>query len=271
MKQSMTTSNLASTIAEASDHEKICKVHPSSVVDPSVRLGEGVTISANVVIERGVQVGKRVIIHAGCYIGEDCTIADDSILYHSVTLREKTQVGKRVVIEAGVVIGSDGFGYAKEKNGVNCKVPQVGYVVVENDVHIGTNSTIDRATLGKTTIGKSTKIGSLVQIGHNVILGNNSVVSDGVGICGSCKIGSEVFIGRGVGMVGHIRIGDKAKVQNGSGVSKDVPDESVIIGSPAMDEEHYLYHQSFVARLPEFVLRLSALEETMNMSNPSDE
>ncbi|RJP29371.1 MAG: UDP-3-O-(3-hydroxymyristoyl)glucosamine N-acyltransferase [Candidatus Omnitrophota bacterium] len=263
MKQSMATLNLASSLTETSDHESMCVIHPSSVVDASVRLGEGVHIGPNVVIERGVRIGDKTRIYANCYIGEDCAVGSDSVLHHSVTLREKTQVGSRVVIEAGVVIGSDGFGYAKENNGVNCKVPQVGFVIIEDEVRIGANSTIDRATLGKTIVGKGTQIGSLVQVGHNVVIGEQSTISDGVGICGSCKIGSEVLIGYGVGMVGHIRIGDKANVRSGSGVSKDVADGSTITGAPAMEEEQYQFHHSFINKLPEFVARLNALEESI--------
>ncbi len=270
MKQSMATSNLASSLAEESVHDSGCQIHPSSVVDPSVRLGKSVVIHSNVVIERGVRIGNDVVIHPGCYVGEDCIVDSNCVLYHSVTLREKTRIGNRVIIEAGVVIGSDGFGYAKEKNGVNFKVPQVGYVVIENDVRIGANSTIDRATLGQTIVGEGTHIGSLVQVGHNVVIGERSHIGDGVGICGSCKIGSEVSVGYGVGMVGHIRIGNKAIVQSGAGVSKDVADESTITGSPAMEENDFRFHQSFIYQLPEFAQRLHELEERIQQFTSND-
>ena len=262
------TANLANSALELNGLSKGSYIHPSCVIDPSVCLGKGVKIYANVVIERGVRIGHGTVIHAGCYVGDDCAIGNHTILYQSVTLREKTQIGNRVTIEAGVVIGSDGFGYAKEKNGANCKIPQVGYVIIEDEVRIGSNSTIDRATLGRTIVGRGATIGNLVQVGHNVTIGEETTIGDSVGICGSCKIGAAVAIGRGVGMVGHIRIGDHAEVDNGSGVSKDVSDGAKITGSPAMDESQYLFYQTYVAKLPELVARLTALER--NCGSPTE-
>lgn len=264
MNKVVVTAKGASSALQVTGQDSETFIHPLSVLDPSVRLGDGVVIHANVVIERGVRIASGTIIHTGCYIGEDCTIGEDTVLHASVVLREKTQVGSWVVIQGGVVIGSDGFGYAKEKNGMHCKVPQVGYVVIEDDVHIGANSTIDRATLGATIIGKGAHIGNLVQVGHNVTIGEESQVGNGVGICGSCKIGSTVNIGHGVGMVGHIRIGDGANVQNGAGVSKDVNDKSEISGSPAMEKEIHQKYQNFLAQLPDYLARLKTLEEKID-------
>ncbi len=249
-------SSLKTSVNEAS-----VSVHPSCVIDPSVRIGEGVVMHANAVIAHGVSIGAGTVIHAGCYIGEDCVLGSGTVLYQFVTLREKTQVGNGVVIESGVVIGSDGFGYAKQDDGVNFKVPQVGYVVIEDGVHVGANTTIDRATLGRTVIGKNARIGNLVQVGHNVEVGENSAVGDSVGICGSCMIGDHVSIGHGVGMVGHIRIGDHADVANGSGISKDVSDGAKMTGIPAMEEDVHSLYNDYIAKLPEFASRLKTLEE----------
>lgn len=235
-------------------------IHPSSIVDPSVRLAEDVIVGANVVIERGVRIGPSSVIEFGCYIGEDCVIGENSRLRPMVTLREKTQIGARVIIESGVVIGSDGFGYAKENDGVNYKVPQVGYVVIKDDVRIGAYTAIDRATLGQTVIEQGALVGGLVQVGHNVQIGENSTVGDAVGICGSCKIGAGVSIGQGVGMVGHIRIGDGAIVKDGSGVSKDIRDNAIMVGAPAMAEDQYRQFNDMLSRLPEFIARLKNLE-----------
>ena len=263
MNHMATIDNLASSALRPALPGDISVIHPSCVIDPSVQLGEKVTIHANVVIERGAKIGSGAILYPGCYIGEDCAVGENTLLYQSVVLREKTKVGANVIIEAGVIIGSDGFGYAKEASGINCKVPQVGYVVIEDNVRIGANSTIDRATLGKTLIGKGVEIGSLVQVGHNVDIGENSFVGDNVGICGSCKIGADVQVGHGVGMVGHIQIGNGAQVKNGAGVSKDVPIDEIIMGSPAMTEGQYNYFQQFLSQLPDFVSRLNELEKRL--------
>lgn len=263
MNKAMAATNWSASGDDAREQEARGYVHPTAILDPSVQLGEGVMIHANVVVERGVKIASRTILHTGCYIGEDCLIGEDSILQQFVTLREKTHVGSRVNIGAGVVIGSDGFGYAKEQNGINFKVPQVGYVIIEDEVKIGPNTTIDRATLGSTVIKKGARIGSLVQVGHNVNIGEMSVIGSSVGICGSCKIGNEVKIGDGVGMVGHIRIGDSAQVISGAGISKDVPDQASIMGAPAMEIEQYNYYQSFLTQLPELNSRLNALEKKL--------
>jgi len=261
MNRVVVTANGAASALQLSGIESL--LHPTSIVDPSVVLGERIAIHANVIIERGVRIGSGTVIHAGCYIGEDCVIGEETVLHPAVVLREKTQIGSRVLIQSGVVIGSDGFGYAKEPNGMHCKIPQVGFVIIEDDVRIGANAAIDRATLGRTTIGKGAVIGSLVQVGHNVSIGQDSLIGNGVGICGSSKIGASVKIGHGVGMVGHIRIGDGASVMNGSGISKDVADGAVIGGSPAMDAESFRYYQENIAKLPEYIERLAALEKKL--------
>jgi len=264
MNQVAAPTNTPAVTLETAKKDEKGFIHPSVCIDPSVQLGEGVILHANVVIERAVRIGDNTEIHVGCYIGEDCVIGENTILYTSVTLREKTKIGARVKIAAGAVIGSDGFGYVKQEDGVNFKVPQVGYVVIEDDVCIGSNTTIDRATLGKTIISKGANIGNLVQVGHNVCVGENSSVGDSVGVCGSCKIGNHVSIGQGVGMVGHIRIGDHAEVVSGSGISKDVADGVKMQGVPAMDEKTYEKFYSYLSKMPEFVSRLKDLENRIN-------
>lgn len=259
-------------LAAASDFaadkcDSYCSIHPTAVLDPSVQLAEGVEIHANVVIQKGVRIHQNAVIGSGCYIGDDCVIGEGSRLAPFVTLRDKTQVGTRVVIESGVVIGSDGFGYAKQADGVNYKVPQVGYVVIRDDVFIGPNTTIDRATLGTTLIEQGARIGALVQIGHNVSIGPSSNLGDGVGVCGSCKIGSRVEIGQSVGMVGHIKIGDGAVVKDGSGVSKDIAENTVMVGAPAMAQDHYDVFRGYIEGLGEFVQRLNDIESQLKRRN----
>ncbi len=261
MEQGVTASNLASNLSHSEKTEDQSYVHPSCVIDSTVSIGRNVKIHPKVVIDRSVKIGDGVEIFSGCYIAEDCSVGDQTVLRSMVTLREKTRVGKNVIIESGVVIGSDGFGYAKERNGINCKVPQVGYVVIGDDVRIGANTTIDRATLGETRIAKGSRVGSLAQIGHNVIIGENSVVGDSVGLCGSCKIGSKTTIGHGVGMVGHIKIGNNARVSDGAGVSKDIQDGDHIIGVPGLPESDYIAFQKSIEMLPELAKRIQLLEK----------
>jgi UDP-3-O-[3-hydroxymyristoyl] glucosamine N-acyltransferase len=263
MDQGVTATNLASALPQEDQQSSESFIHPSAVIDSTVLLGRNVTIHANVVIDRNVRIGDHTEIQPGCFIAEDCVIEDSALLCTMVTLREKTRIGSRTVIEPGVVIGSDGFGYAKEQNGINCKVPQVGYVVIEDDVHIGANTTIDRATLGETRIAKGSKIGSLVQIGHNVTIGDESVVGNSTGVCGSCRIGAHATIGQGVGMVGHIRIGNHAVVNDGAGVSKDIHDGDHIIGVPGLPEEAYNVYQETLMMLPQMTQRLQDIEEQL--------
>lgn len=253
----------------SSNSDDYCQIHPTAVIDPSVQLAEGVAIHANVVIEKNVRIGRNAVIQASVYIGEDCTIGDETLLRPFVTLREKTQIGNKVIIESGVVIGSDGFGYAKQDDGVNYKVPQVGFVVIKDNVHIGPNSTIDRATLGSTIVEDGAEIGALVQVGHNVAIGAKSNIGDGAGICGSCKIGSQVSIGQSVGMVGHIRIGDGAEIKDGSGVSKDIADGAVMVGAPAMTKDQYTTFRGYVDGLSDFVRRLNDIEDKLKERNGS--
>lgn len=264
MKQGVAATNLVSnnSLSEKLSGESI--IHPSCVIDTTASLGINVIIHANVVIERGVKIGDGVEIHSGCYIADDCMIGNNTLLYPMVTLREKTRIGCYVVIESGVVIGSDGFGYAKEQNGINCKVPQVGYVVIDDEVHIGANTTIDRATLGETRIAKGSQIGSLVQIGHNVTIGEHSILGDSVGVCGSCRIGTHTNIGHGVGLVGHIKIGNHSVVSDGAGVSKDIRDGGHIIGVPGLPQEDYISFQETLALLPQMIKRLQELEDRLN-------
>lgn len=252
------------TSAAAARLEERVSIHPSAVIDPSVHLGEDVTIGAFVVVCRGVKIGNGSSIHSNCYIGDDCQIGSNTIIHSMVTMREKTQIGNSVVIESGVVIGSDGFGYAKEQDGVNYKVPQVGYVCVEDNVHIGANTTIDRATLGRTLIQAGAQVGSLVQVGHNVQIGPEANVGNAVGICGSSRIGTHVTIGQGVGMVGHIHIGDGSIVKDGAGVSKDVHENAIMVGAPAMPEQSFNEFQHHLSQLSELASRLVELEKQVS-------
>ncbi len=212
------------------DHPK--GVHPTAIIGKDVVLGKNVAIGAYVIIEKGVEIGDNTIIYAGTYIGHDTKIGSDCLIYPNVSIRERISIGNRVIIHSGTVIGSDGFGFATVK-GVHHRIPQIGTVVIEDDVEIGANVTIDRARFDKTIIGRGTKIDNLVQIAHNVVIGENSIIVAQAGISGSTIIGKGVILAGQAGVVGHISIGDGSIVGAQSGVTKSVPPGTVVLGSPA--------------------------------------
>lgn len=243
------------------DHKAF--VHPTAVLENGVRLGMGVRIHAHVVIGKGATIHDGVQILSGCFVGEDCVVGEDTILYQNVTIREKTQIGKRVILQSGAVVGSDGFGYAKEANGDRCKIPQIGFVVIEDDVRIGANTTIDRATLGKSVIRAGCVIGDLVQVAHNVTVGERTVIQSHVGICGSSRIGPDVFVGHAVGMVGHISVGTGAHLAPCTGVTKDIPEQSQVYGYPSSSFDEFQQRRQSLRSLPDLLKRVAQLEEQL--------
>ncbi|HOE10029.1 MAG TPA: UDP-3-O-(3-hydroxymyristoyl)glucosamine N-acyltransferase [bacterium] len=253
--------NLAVAEVSSQSSNRDISIHPAAVLAKNVSLGRGVQIHANVVIADGVVIEDGVRIFSGCYIGEDCMIGENTIIYQNCVIRERTQIGKRAVLEAGVVIGSDGFGYAKDTNGDRCKIPQIGYVVIGDDVRIGSNTTVDRATLGKTVIHNGAVIGSLVQVAHNVTIGERTVIQSHVGICGSNRIGSDVFVGHGVGMVGHLVVGAGAHLAPCAGITKEVPEGALVYGYPGCGYEEYRQRRNSFHSLPDLWKRVEALEK----------
>lgn len=207
-------------------------VDPQALIAKGVRLGEAVAVQAFAVVEKGVEIGDRSVIYAGCYIGRSARIGNDSVIYPNVSIRENVQIGHRVIVHSGTVIGSDGFGFATVK-GIHHKIPQIGTVVIEDDVEIGANVTIDRARFGKTVVGKGTKIDNLVQIAHNVEMGQNCILVAQSGISGSTRLGNSVVLAGQAGIVGHITIGDGVSVGAQAGVSKSVPPNTAVWGYPA--------------------------------------
>ena len=237
-------------------------VHPQASVAPDTVLGRGVGISPFAVVESGSRIGDRTLIAAGCYIGRGVEVGADCILYPNVTIREKTKVGSRVIIHSGTVVGSDGFGYAREK-GTYHKIPQVGTVAIEDDVELGANVTIDRATMGETRIGKGTKIDNLVQIAHNVKIGENSIIVSQVGISGSTEVGKNVTIAGQVGLTGHIHVGDGAIIAAQSGVHRDIKPGQIVLGSPARDMQKSKKIEAIISNLPEYIEKLKKLEKAI--------
>ncbi len=237
-------------------------IHPTAVLGKKVKLGEKIHLAPYVVIEDNVELGDKVTVLARSFIGEGSVVGENCLIYPHVTIREDTQIGKNVIIHSGAVIGSDGFGYAKEKE-IHHKIPQMGKVIIEDDVEIGANVTIDRATLGATRIGKGTKIDNLVQIAHNVVIGENCVIAGQVGISGSTKLGNNVVLGGQVGLVGHIKIGNNVMIGAQSGVTKDIPDNTIIFGYPAREIKKTKKIEACLSRLPEYIKRLREIEEKL--------
>jgi UDP-3-O-[3-hydroxymyristoyl] glucosamine N-acyltransferase len=234
-------------------------IHPTAVIGQNVRIGQDVAIDALVHIADNAVIGDRVVIFSGCYIGHDVTIGDDCLLYPHVVLREDTELGARCILHPGVVLGGDGFGYAP-LGGAWVKIPQVGRVRLGDDVEIGCNSTIDRATFGVTRVASGVKIDNLVQIGHNVEIGEHSAMAALVGIAGSAVIGKHVRIGAASGIAGHIEIGDGASVGAKSAVGQSVPAGSTVVGLPAIEFNLSKRVWAGQKRLPELLRRMRELE-----------
>ncbi|MBU2251540.1 MAG: UDP-3-O-(3-hydroxymyristoyl)glucosamine N-acyltransferase, partial [Candidatus Omnitrophica bacterium] len=207
-------------------------IHPTAVISKDAVLAEGVSVGAYAVIEKGVTIGKGTTIYSGCYIGQEAKIGKSCLIYPQVSLMNRVVVNDRVIIHPGAVIGSDGFGFV-QVCGSQRKIPQIGTVLIEDDVEIGANVTIDRARFDKTIIGRGTKIDNLVQIAHNVVTGENCIIVAQAGISGSTIIGKDVILAGQAGLVGHIRIGDKAIVAAQAGVTKSVPAGVKVSGYPA--------------------------------------
>jgi UDP-3-O-[3-hydroxymyristoyl] glucosamine N-acyltransferase len=233
------------------------------VVDGSAQLGKGVSVGPHCTIEEGVVIGDGTVISANCHIGCKTVIGEDCWFYPLVSIREYTEIGDRVIIHNGTVVGSDGFGYAVQKDGSRTKIPQIGKVVIEDDVEIGANSAIDRARFGKTRIGKGTKIDNLVQVAHNVVIGEHSVLCGQAGISGSTTIGSRVILAGQAGLAGHLEVGDGAIVGAQAGVMKDVPPRDFVIGSPAMTHLQTKKMIASTITLPRLKDKVRKLEEAL--------
>ena len=239
-------------------------VHPTAVLGKGVRLGQKVSIGPHVVLEEGVVIGDRTQVRAGSFIGYESQLGADVLIYPNVTIREKSQVGDRVIIHSGTVVGSDGFGYETVK-GIHHKIPQIGYVEIGNDVELGANVTVDRARFGVTKIGQGTKVDNLVQIAHNVEIGEHCMIVAQVGISGTTKLGHHVTLAGQVGVVGHIEIGDHAVVAAQAGVSKSLPGSQIYGGSPAVTLQEWKRQIAYLQRMDRLVGRVKELEKKLEV------
>jgi UDP-3-O-[3-hydroxymyristoyl] glucosamine N-acyltransferase len=235
-------------------------VHASAVVADSARLGEGVAIGANVVVMEDAAVGDGSTLHAGSYVGRSAVVGAGTTVYPNVTIRDRCVLGDRVIVHSGTVIGSDGFGFALSER-AHTKVPQIGNVVVEDDVEIGSNVCIDRATLGSTRVRRGSKIDNLVQIAHNVEIGEGSIVVAQVGVSGSTRVGRGVVLAGQAGVVGHIEIGDGAIVAAQAGVTKSVPPGERVSGYPARKHSTAKRLHALIEHLPTLVGKVRKLEK----------
>jgi UDP-3-O-[3-hydroxymyristoyl] glucosamine N-acyltransferase len=233
-------------------------VHATAVIAPDACVDATASIGAHVVVESGARVGPLAWIGPGCYVGPGASIGPETRLHPNVTLQEECVVGARVIVHSGAVIGSDGFGFVRDGD-VYRKLPQVGNVVVEDDVELGACVTIDRATMGTTRIGQGSKIDNLVQIAHNVQIGKNCIIVAQVGISGSTSVGENVVLAGQVGVVGHIEIGAGAQVGAKSGVSRSVKPGERLFGYPALPVGQAMRIEASLRRLPELVQTVRAL------------
>ncbi|WP_212000005.1 UDP-3-O-(3-hydroxymyristoyl)glucosamine N-acyltransferase [Chitinophaga sp. HK235] len=237
-------------------------IQQPSYIPSSVKMGENVFVGAFAYLGENVVLGNNVKIYPGVYLGENVVVNNDAVLYPGVKVYDNCIVGSRVILHAGCVIGGDGFGFAPQPDGSYKKVPQIGNVIIHDDVEIGANTTIDRATMGSTIIRQGVKLDNLIQVAHNVDIGTNTVIAAQTGVSGSTKIGQNCVIGGQVGMVGHIHIADGTKINAQSGLSKSisVPNSS-LTGSPAYDYKSSLKSQAIFRNLPDLEKRVKELEE----------
>lgn len=244
-------------------------VHPTAIIGDRVSLGNNITIGAYTVVCDGAVVGDNTILYPHVYVGHESHIGDDCVIYPQVVIRERCNIGSRVILHSGVVIGSDGFGYASVE-GVHHKIPQVGVVIIEDDVEIGANTCLDRARFGRTRIGKGTKIDNLVQVAHNVETGHHCILVGQCGVAGSTKLGNYVILSGQCGIGGHLTIGDHAIVTGKAGVSKNIPPHLVVRGTPAQEIKAAQAQEVAVRRLSatqgtvkELMARVGELEKRL--------
>ncbi|MGQ9778357.1 MAG: UDP-3-O-(3-hydroxymyristoyl)glucosamine N-acyltransferase [Bacillota bacterium] len=235
-------------------------IHPTAVLGEGVVLGPDVSIGPLAVIGDRVKIGARVVLYPGVVIGDDVEIGEDSIIYANVVIREKTTIGRRVIIHGGAVLGSDGFGFV-QVDGKYVKVPQVGRVVIEDDVEIGANVTIDRATTGVTLIKRGTKMDNLIQIGHNVVVGEDCAIVAMSGIAGSTKLGDRVSLGGQAGLVGHITIGHDSIIAARSLVINNLPPHSYVSGAPARPHAEDMRVAAAIGKVPELLKTVRELQK----------
>ncbi len=231
-------------------------------VDPKASVHPRASIAAGASVLAGARIAAGTVLFPGTFIGENTVIGENCILYSNVTVRENCILGDRVILQPGVVVGSDGFGFAKDGEGYR-KIPQVGNVIIEDDVELGANVCVDRAVLGSTVIGKGTKLDNLIQVGHNVVIGAHTVIAAQTGIAGSTQVGSHVIMGGQVGLAGHLKIGDHVTLATRTGVMEDIPEKGLYWGSPSAPMTEEMKNVAAYRQLPELIKRIRSLEKKL--------
>ena len=239
-------------------------IHPTAVVPASAQVDPTAYVGPYCVLGERVRIGQRSVLQALDYVGADCLLGEDVNLFPNVTLYPRTEVGNRVRIHSGTVVGSDGFGYVLD-NGLHRKVPQIGNVIICDDVELGANVTVDRGALGPTIVGKGTKIDNLVQVAHNVTVGENCIIVSQAGIAGSTKLGNYVVLGGQVGLAGHLKIGHRVSVAAQSGVMHNIPDGEKWIWTPAQPDRQAKRQMIALQQLPELLRRVKELEKQLGL------
>jgi len=237
-------------------------VHPGAVVAASAQIDPSAHIGPHCAIGERVVIGAKVVLQGGNFIGDDSKLGEATRLFPQVTIYPQTEIGRRVRIHAGTVIGSDGYGYVQD-NGIHRKVPQIGQVIIGDDVEIGANVTVDRGALGATRIGRGTKIDNLVQIAHNVVIGEHCLIIAQVGIAGSAKLGDYVILAGQSGVAGHLKLGSQVTVAAQSGVMHDIPAGEKWLGSPAQPDRQTKRQWIALAQLPDLIRRVAELERKL--------
>ena len=233
-------------------------VSSEAYIEEGAIVSPGATIFPRAFIGKGATIGNGVVIYPGVFIGSNALIGNDSILYANVTVYHSCIIGKRVILHSGVVVGADGFGFASPGKD-NTKIPQVGIVQIDDDVEIGANTTIDRAAMGRTWIQRNVKLDNLVQIAHNVVIGENSAIAAQVGISGSTKLGKSVMVGGQTGMAGHINIGDNVIIAARSGLHRDIESHQTIGGAPPLPYQQWIKLEALKLKLPEMKKTIAEL------------
>lgn len=251
--------------------QKQAKIEQPSFISESAQVGEGIYLGAFAYISDGAKIGNNVKIYPNVYVGDNVVIGDDTILHPGVRIYSDCVVGQRCILHAGVVIGSDGFGYVPDEKGVFSRVPQIGNVVLEDDVEIGANSTVDCATLGSTILRKGVKIDNLVHLAHNVEIGNHSALAAQVGVAGSAKIGKHVMVGGQAGISGHLHIADGTKIVAQSGIPSSVKKAETLMGSPGIPIEDFKKSYFGFRKLPFLLQKINELEQKVKLlSKPAE-
>jgi UDP-3-O-[3-hydroxymyristoyl] glucosamine N-acyltransferase len=239
-------------------------VHPLASVAPDAAVDATASVGAFAVIGAGASVGARTVVHPHVVIGDGASVGPDCILHAQVSIRERCLIGARVIIQNGAVVGSDGYGFAQRPDGSHEKIPQIAPVVIEDDVEIGANTTIDRPAVGETRIKAGTKIDNLVQVAHGVVLGRHVLLAAQVGIAGSTTVGDHAQFGGQSGAAGHLTLGDRVKVAARAAVFASVDDDAFVSGTPAIEHDEWKKASAVFRKLPEMRRRLKELEERLN-------